>query len=957
MDELQKKIQMLLMKKNQEYCQLKLLTARTTVENTVKIEELSKSIEEIILAHNLTEEGINLRLNPKCVNIFKYLMLNTNFKVQERLAEDVIHGHLVDICPSLSPYLFIQILWKLKYEDILLESILHVPLDLSIEIIDIIRSSVEELEFERAINIIFELIVNIYKKFILISNNGTQSSDITENIKILVANFQELLLLLTNENIIQMEKIADLKKYKRSGILLRRIIKVIKDCIEYTGKELKEPEDIEKVYKITFGREPTVRCGDSLIKETVTTIQQDLLNLLLKKIKEIDCNIYLGWAELDDTDNPMISLQKAIGNECYYFVEYLKANKELTQNDHLIECLQQISSKPISEEINSVLTVEELCHGTRQDKKECIKELVSRYREWDETVINCIKEKSSLLDKDDCLNLLEYLTFVLMQTNTEEYLRHVYTIVAKILFRQDLPDIYVILVTYITKHDGRNCLESLYTEETFKDFIVQNTNIKSPKILKIILMFLLKSPKKVLSILLKIAIGYPEYQYVMIAPQNLLLLSPIMCIQEDSNETLLSSALKTIYLENVEWNSTKFHDFLRTMLDGAVFKEDVLINDICVGYLKEDTALLENIWCILTFIRNLCNNGVLHISRNNALELLFSLARTMSSTRKRTDVSIYLIHEVIMNAIYITNHILTPYRLITKDIEPSKWKNIIEDYKYVTEPLDKLYFASLWEPSEKDGIIIRDVIRDYEIRCFFVLNTIKEDQTISNELKTFLNNLNLCQEDFLRHVILRSTVDEYKTFAITYTERAWYSYSCSSRKEAFDNWLRLTTDACRISLEYPHVLPQDSFTYLLSKLVRFIRHVVCSCSVFWSTTNLNQDIYRSVITNVCSLEESIKRSPYSHLFTDLLVRMNNDTRQEITRSHMTELPELLERFVNQCTGVDELLKEPPTNLRSYPLGQVSRHRVIHEFVSACMRVPASSAYECISKMSHLFPAN
>ncbi|KAK2587869.1 hypothetical protein KPH14_003966 [Odynerus spinipes] len=940
MDELQKKIQMFLIKKNQEDGELKFLTARTTIENTLKIENLSKSISEIILAFDFASEGTKLRLNLKCVSAFNYLMLNTNFKVQEHLAEDMVHGHLVDICPSLSPFLFVQIIWKLKYEDILLESILHVPLDLSIEMIDIIRSCIEELEFERAINIVFGLIINVYKKFILISNNGTQSSNIIESIKNLIANFQELLLLLTNEKIIKMEETFGSKKYKRSGILLKRIIKVVKECIECDTKETEVSEDTEKIYKITFGREPIARCEDSFITEAITTMHQDLLSLLLKKIKEIDCNIYLEWVELDDTDNPTISLQKAIGNECYYFVEFLKANKELSQNEHLIECLQQLSSKPISDEIDSILTVQELCHGTKEGKKECIKELISRYKEWDKTIINCIYEKKSSLDKDDCLNLLEYLTYVLVQTDNKEYHEYVYSRVTQILICQSLPDILVILVEYLTKHDGRNCLECFYTEEAFNDFIIYNTNMKSPQILKIILLFLLRNPKKVLSILLKIAIGYPEYENVMIAPQDLLLLSPIMSIREDSNETFLRSTLKTICLENVEWNARKFQNLLFALLDSSVLTMEDVVNNILLCYLKGNVTSLRNTYCILNCIRKMLDDTYHRpVKKLCTLELLVSLGQAMSSTRKRTDVSNYLIDDVLVQMISIVNHVLKCKAAIDD--------KILEDLEYILEPMDKVHFAVLWFPTRK-SIDTDYVIQDYERRCFFILNTIKADQTISNELRTFLESFYFLREDFLRHVILFSTADEYKKFAVEF--RDTFNVHYKSDSDAYDNLLRITMDACCLSLEYPHILPRNSFTFLLRKLIGFLRWIL----LFYGTSDkIFSDLYRSLIKNVRSLEESIECYPYSPLFTDLLVRMNNDTRQQITSSHVLELVGMLEQFTNQCKDFDHCEEEHPS-LRLTPSPKISRYRLVHEFILACMRVPASKAYECITRIDHLF---
>lgn len=976
MDDLQKKIQMYLMKENQEDGELTFLIARTTIENTIKIDNLCKSISDIILAFDLASKDIELIQNPKCVSAFKYLMLNTNFTVQKRLAEDMVHGHLVDMCPTLSPYLFVQILWKLEYEDILSESILHLPLDLCIEIIDITRRTVEELEFDRAVNIIFQLIVNIYKKFILIAKNGCQSSNIIENVKYLTAYFQELLLLLNNEKIIRMERISILKKYKRYGLLLKKIIKVVKDCFGNIGNNFTISEDIGKMYKITFGREPIVKCDDAVINQSLAIVCKDLMSLLLNRIKEIDCNIYLGWAELGDMENPTITLQKAIGNECYYLVEFFKADKELAENEHLIECLQQLSSRPMSEEINSVFTLEELRYGMIQGRKECVKELFARYKEWDETIIDSVdvKEMSnkSLLDKYDCLNLLEYLTFVLMQADNKDYQQRVYIFVTEVLIHQNLQSIYSIIVEYITKHDGRNCLESLYAEETFKDFIVRHTNIKSLKTLKIILIFLLKSPKRVLNIILKIAVGYPEYENIMITAQDLLLLSPIMSIREDTNETFFSSTLKTICLENVEWSMKKFKHILFLMVDNKVLTMEDVINNILVCYLKGNVGSLRKTHCVLNcstkMLSDMHDRWLWHhvpdgsMIKINARDLLIPLAQTMSSTRKRTDVSNYLINDVIKEINTMIYHILVYH---TYDFDASIRRVVIEDLEYILEPIEKVYFALLWPPS-RNNFDLLDNVRDYERRCFFILNTIKDDPTISNELRKFFNDFYLLQEDFLRHMILRSTSFEYSILAKKYAEGSVWKTTFdedSAYDDSYKNFLRLSIEACNFGLEYPKLLPKHSFTFILNNCIRFLK---CCLDVEQYYRNDIADFYRSVIDNFRSLDDVIKRrcSPsYSSLFTSLFARVNNvrdinnvdeygDERSasEIMKIQTKELLDAIERFTNQCVEFDE--SRDGANNQIGPSTKMSRYRLVYLFISACVKVPASKPYECILIMNN-----
>ena len=56
------------------------------------------------------------------------------------------------------------------------------------------------------------------------------------------------------------------------------------------------------------------------------SIDHELINLLLKKVKLVDLNIYLNWTEFDDEDNSSMSLQRAIGLDFYFLIEFMKNN-------------------------------------------------------------------------------------------------------------------------------------------------------------------------------------------------------------------------------------------------------------------------------------------------------------------------------------------------------------------------------------------------------------------------------------------------------------------------------------------------------------------------------------------------------------------------------------------------------------------------------------------------------
>ncbi|XP_076758727.1 uncharacterized protein LOC143428036 [Xylocopa sonorina] len=936
MNEFYKKIQMYLMKKSQEYGELKLLKA-VTDENTNQINDICKSVTNIFETYNIPigeKASVN---NRRCVESYKYLLLNTNFENHERLAEDIASGHLVDMCPSLSEYLFIQILLNLEYEKILIESLLYVPFDLCIEILKLIPKHIDKLPFRRSVAVIYRLMSVIYIKFFQLMKFGIQTKNIEESIKSLLLNFEEFLLLLNNPELSCLKEVSSLKKCERQGIMLKKLLMTAKTLLENRKKEILISEDLEKLYKITFGTEAFVKCESTLMQSTISKLNQQLMDFVQNKIKEVDCNTYISWTELDDDENITISLQRSIGIESYYFREFILKDEELSENTSLIEILQHLSSKPDPKQSSFVLSLEELCCVISNGKTEGIVELLYRYKEWDRSILNFIYDNRSLLDKKGYLTLLEYLTFILRESTDEDLKEFSYTLVMKILAVQSIPDLYEIIMMYLTRYDGKSCLELPHTEEAFHEFIIRNANLKIATNLKTVLLFVLKNPRMVLTTLLKITIGHLQYRNIMISPTDLLLLSPFMQIKEDNDQLFLTSILRTICIENTEWNSKKFGEFLEVILNSSIIKVDGLINNVFVPYLKEDSFNASNIISITNNIRKLqvkCTKDM------NAKDLIIALAKRMSSLRKDTSISRYISSEI-----FVQIKRILLYFLENRDFPFSTKKEIICGIESVIEPADKLYFASLWYLMQKD-VTVLDIIQDYGSRCFVLLNKLKDDSKTSEKLRNYLLNLNLQKEDFLRHLIIRSTDDEYKRLGTDLVLVYWFAFGWKDKIDAYDHFLRLTIEACCLSLEYPSIGGSDLFPFLIQSFTHFCTMFVCIKGI----ANYEQ-IYQSLIRNIKKLDESIKYSPYAHLFTSCLSHLNDNTADDPINI-LQDVLNTFNHFSDKCLKIRNEYDEKIQKISHSP--KVSNFYITHEVISACMKVPAKEAHECINRMNELF---
>lgn len=943
MDKFYKKIQTYLMKKSQECGELKFLTSCITAENNTHIEDICESINNIFKNYDIPiEEKVSVH-NEKCTQSYKYLLLNTNFENQERLAEDIISGHLVDMCPPLSPYLLIQILWNLGYEKILIESLLYMPLDLCIEIVNIVTKCIDRLSFQRLIDCIFQLIPTIYTKFLHLKEFSIQSKNVEESIQNLLMSFEKFLLLLTNPKLSYLIEVSGLKKYERHGIMLKKLICTTKKCLETKNEKMLISTNLEKLYTITFGKEERVKCENTLIENTISTLNQQLMDLLLSKIKEVDCNIYLSWAELDDEENNMISLQRSIGIECYYFIDFLSNDKEFSENVHLIECLQQLSCKSDPKQSSFILDLSELCSAISNGKKEFMKELLSRYKEWDHTILNFIYDNRLLLEKEDCLTLLEYLTFILQKSTEEDSKEFTYDLIIKILSCQSISDMYEIIMMYLTKFDGKSYLESPNTDAAFHEFIMRNTSLQTFTNLKTILLFLLKNPKMVLTVLLKITIGHPHYGNIMISPNDLLLLSPFMQIREGDDQVLLTSTLRIICIENTEWNAKKFINLVNVMLDNSVIEVHDLINNVYIPYLRENTFNISNINVVLNSIHKLqakCTKNT------NIKDLIIILARRMSFLRRNTSIDKYTSSEIFSRITRILS-----YFLENENFSVSLKKEIMNGTESIIEPIDKLYFASLWHLMQK-GVSIIDIIEDYERRCFVVLNRLKEDSKASKKLQYYLSDLSLLREDFLRHLIIRSTEEEYQRLGSELTIIYWFVFGWNDEIDAFDNFLRLTMEACCLSLEYSSISGNDLFVHLFKSFTRF-------CRTFVSLEGMenHQKVYQLLIKNINQLNESIKHSPYVNLFTTHFTHFDNYTEDKDFVNFLQDVLNTFQHFADECFEYSKCNEHSEETCKISHSLNVSSFYITYEIISACMKVPPTEAYDCIRRMDEVFTSN
>lgn len=913
MDDYYSKIQMMLIKKNNECGQLKFLSSKTTEEDSHNILDVCNRVENIFQDCGIPigdDVSIN---NTKCIEAFKYLILNTNFKSQEQLVEDILNGYLVDMCPPISPYLLMEILFNLKYENILAESILYFPLDLVIEIMEIVNRCITMIEFNRASNLIINLIMNSYKKFINIHRMGTQSLDLNTSLDSFSMHIEELIAALTDNKLTRSENnLTEMKKNERFGLTLRNILKMIKDCLQYNENNVTVNADLEKFYKVTFGRNFIVTCEMEVIKSQLNILNSALLFLLMKILKKIDVNIYLSWASIDiENNSSSISLQQAIGFDCYYMLEFFKECKSIEVYDDLTECLQQLSSKPKSP---SSANFEELYKSIDEGKQESLKELMNRYENWDNLTFEYVRKNYSMLDKNDFSILLEYLTLLTAKPGEEEHKQNVYNTLTKVLTKLSIPDIYEVVIEYILKHDASDQLESMHTEEMFKNFIHRNSNLKSSTNLRIVLFFILKNPQKFLMILIKMSIGCSEWKNVMIPPKDLSLLSPIMIIYEKNNNKLVLNVLKMIGLNTSDWETKKFSNFITTMIDENIFTADEFMNSVLIPMIGTNNIPTSSI----TFAINIIRQTMIKCTDKINLEaLLINLARTMSSLRRSTRIPKYTSDELITTTIRIFKSFLH----FNEDwLKKDESRIIIDKIVKILQPIDQIHFTMLWYLKASPNII--DIMDDYRRRIQSVILRLSDVQSSPLELESL-------QQDFQRHLILNSTEQEFIRVASEMTVIHWRYFQVNSidtdENDALHKFIKMTIEIGCYCLELPDRVAPNTFGFLIKCLIKFIREII-KLENKWNYSKLI-DCLRE---NIKLINTSIKNSEYENFYTEILIFIENCSSNKSTHELLINILKYFDDFGGKCVEIIQITSLNKNNL------DIIKHEVAQDFINDCL---------------------
>lgn len=891
-------IRKILLKKETEYGQLKFISSRATEETARFIDELLEEITKIAQTLNMynaklfyeNDSSEPSSITPLIIGVYNHFILNTGFSSQPFLIEDLMSGHLVHSWPTLSPYLFIQIIWHIKCEDLLIESLVHLPLDLCMDILEITIRCINDLGIVRARRFAFLLISKLYYKCLWLHLGTLSQHDIMELVYQLVAHFQALLNLVSSKFVTP--TLSDQEKYVQHGILLKEILRCVKTCMRYKTKNFPVKNEEMQLFEITYGNpngstDYFCKLPIDKSKSVIATLDQELIALLLNQIKQVDCFEFMGWAEVDDDnhddENVTISLQRAVIIECHYFMEFMKRDEFLSANDHLLQCLEQLVGPNKPEE--PVLTLEELCNSIENGKLDNMRELIKYYRKWDLSVLKFVSGKRELLSTKDVGVLLEYLDYMFARKHDFTEKHQAYLSVLKVLMAQKLSDMYNIVLHYTVQHFHNNRLELLFDNESFKRFIESNVNMRDHQTLCILLTFVMLNPKRVLSTLVSVAIGSTniEYQNVMFKRPQMHFLYSFLVLRLSDQSNLLTYILNDIWRhDHSTWCYKQFEAFMNDMLHYETITPDDLLSNVYIPCLTGDAFNCSNLLSVLIHMYSVLKKNAKR--KTNHVLLITELINKMSVIRKCNPTHL----RSTVNNLLDRGTMILNFLFASLDLTVNSQSEIISKVNNFVEPIDQIFLAPKLQTILRGTV--QDVIQSYERRCLATYQLLCANSVQGDY------NFQLDKRALLRHMMLHATEEEYKNFAIELTIVSWSYFCWANELEAYENVLRITAEAMQLALMFTDTFSKDTFVSLLRALVHY-----CNTLLRLKHQNMckHQEAIFSILSKtLSSLKSTVDETRYGKMYENLLEQIDNmsvNSNSEI-RNYIRRISELIEEY-------------------------------------------------------------
>ncbi|XP_012533379.1 uncharacterized protein LOC105835009 [Monomorium pharaonis] len=770
---------------------------------------------------------------------------------------------------------------------------MHIPLDLCIEILEIIIKHINELDISRARRLIFLLIYKIYCKCLWLHLGTVSKENVIKCIGQLEMYFQKLLdyfFVITYHTITE--------KYLQHGIVVKNMLHYTKKCMQSKIEHYSKNHDLANLFTLTYGGftgQPDYYHMHPVnkVKSIVTRLDQHLITLLLNQIKGVNYLEFTIWETIEDDENTIISLQRAIVTECHYFMKLIKQNKFLIPNDQLLYCLEQFISPRNSEE--SILTLQEICHYVADGRSHGRKELIKRYKEWDSSILDFIYENIPILIIDELHVILEYLyyTFTNLSTNAEKY--KVYVSVLKILMRVKVEDLHFAVQNYVRRHFDDNPLTYLYNENCFSYFLDRHlvyifdyfnsdgshryAEEASSIVLSnmpIFLIFILLNPKKVLNDFIMANINDDNMSCYLLQDNMHMLQWYYVHLKRGQYNMLLYILKDLVFQNRMILCDTKFMRFLTMVLYCGMIRMEDLIYELYLIPSIHNHMQQSTLHIILVFME-LHISGIEWLTRSidfhSLTIILIKLALLLKkykffSTEEQND----------SNSIYI----------ISKILEKLRSSNILTYEQW--DIMCSMGIGPLEMSQIFPAMNTLKIIQEYVKRCYVIHRRLRTDMQCHPKLRNHVQSFNLDREDFIRHMIMHCIPSEYIIHTRNLTFNYWYHFGWANEIAAYENVMRIIAETSQIVLVYIEMFSKNVFVSLLFKIVQF-------SSIIEDNRPGDQEVIRHILLKTLfSIKDIISRTNYNSIYREMLECIQRTDMSLSTAMYFNSIREIIQSF-------------------------------------------------------------
>lgn len=326
---------------------------------------------------------------------------------------------------------------------------------------------------------------------------------------------------------------------------------------------------------------------------------------------------------------------------------------------------------------------------------------------------------------------------------------------------------------------------------------------------------------------------------------------------------------------------------------------DQFINYFCIPYLMT-IRVADNYYHILSLLRSLAEL-IKKANKINYILLIVVLTKNMSLIRRKNespDEMMTIVYKILSNF---------PKYVETCNII-RKWKKLSE-YDYTIgnwlEPIDWARMLSVINTSSFNALYM---IQNYETRCFPIHQKLRIDarwkmQTNQTWHQRFTPCVRINRESFIRHMMLHATVSEFQSFMYALTT-LHYHLGWNSNLEAYENIVRIATEALQLTMVYFAMFPYNAFWALLYSLIKFCKR--CAQQLPHIDHELScEAICRILLEALLSLKLLMYNTKYSKSYNSFFILVDamfaNKAYENVT-SYFNKIIKWTEKYFTKCGG-------------------------------------------------------